>query len=204
VIVEDSGGAPASFSFDPTSKTLRFKIQPGVTTASELIQLFQADPVAPQMFEMVLDGQDGNDGSGTVALTDPQNPPTVDGGEGARLTGRDVHPLETEGIFTALVRLHRALIENDVSEAQRAVDLLDKSVLNLNFARAELGAKQQGLDILAQRLEDENLQLQTALSSDYDADLAEVISSLVAKQSAYQAALQATARIFRMTLLDYI
>ena len=204
VIVEDSGGTPASFSFDPTSKTLRFKIQPGVTTASELIQLFQADPVAPQMFEMVLDGQDGNDGSGTVALTDPQNPPTVDGGEGARLTGRDVHPLETEGIFTALVRLHRALIENDVSEAQRAVDLLDKSVLNLNFARAELGAKQQGLDILAQRLEDENLQLQTALSSDYDADLAEVISSLVAKQSAYQAALQATARIFRMTLLDYI
>ncbi|MBC7078689.1 MAG: hypothetical protein H5T92_10355, partial [Synergistales bacterium] len=79
-----------------------------------------------------------------------------------------------------------------------------KSVLQLNFARAELGAKQQGLDILSQRLEDENLQLQTALSSDYDADLAEVISSLVAKQSAYQAALQATARIFRMTLLDYI
>jgi flagellin-like hook-associated protein FlgL len=54
------------------------------------------------------------------------------------------------------------------------------------------------------RIEDEDMQLQSALSADFDADLAEVISSLLAKQSAYQAALQATAKIFRMSLLDYL
>lgn len=204
VIIEDANGGPEAFTFDRVNKTLRFSIQPGVTTANRLIELVEGDSVASQIFEIILDPRDGNDGTGLVEVTDPQQPPVITGGEAARLTGRDVRPFETEGIFTALVRLHSALLQNNLPEAERAINLLDRAVLQLNFARAELGAKQQGLDILSQRLEDENLQLQTSLSSDYDADLAEVISMLVAKQSAYQAALQATARIFRMTLLDYL
>lgn len=204
LIIEDANGGPEAFTLDWVNKTLRFSIQPGVTTANRLIELLQNDPVASQIFEIALDPKDGNDGTGPVEVTDPDQIPAITGGESAKLTGRDVRPFETEGIFTALVRLHGALLQNNVTEAQRAVDLLDRAVLQLNFARAELGAKQQALDILSQRLEDENLQLQSSLSSDYDADLAEVVSALVAKQSAYQAALQATARIFRLTLLDYL
>jgi len=58
------------------------------------------------------------------------------------LTGADVNPRETESIFTALVRLRAALETYDPIEADRAMDLLDQSALNLNFARAELGARQ--------------------------------------------------------------
>lgn len=204
IIFEDSGGGPESFTFDPANKIMRFAIQPGVTTANRIIELFSSDPVAPLVFDALLDPTDGNDGTGFVEVTSPSSPPTIAGGQSSQLTGRDVNPLETEGIFTALIRLKDALIRNDVWGAQRAIDLLDEAVLNLNFRRAELGAKQQSLDILNNRLEDEDTQLQSALAADFDADLAEVISSLVAKQSAYQAALQATAKIFRMSLLDYL
>jgi len=204
IIFEDSGVGPESFTFDPANKIMRFAIQPGVTTANRIIELFSGDAVAPMVFDVLLDPTDGNDGTGLVDVTSATNSPTILGGQSSQLTGRDVNPLETEGIFTALIRLKNALLQNDVSEAQRAIDLLDRSVLNLNFERAELGAKQQSLEILNNRLDDEDLQLHSALSADFDADLAEVISSLVAKQSAYQAALQATAQIFRMSLLDYL
>ncbi|MGQ9770199.1 MAG: flagellin N-terminal helical domain-containing protein [Thermogutta sp.] len=204
IIFADSGGRPESFTFDPANKVMRFAIHPGVTTANRIMELFSADTVAPRMFDVFLDPSDGNDGSGFVELTSVGDPPEIAGGQSSRLTGRDVNPLETEGIFTALIRLKDALLSNDVWRAQHAIDLLDQAVLNLNFERAELGAKQQSLDILNTRLEDEDLQLKSALAADFDADLAEVISSLVARQSAYQAALQATAQIFRMSLLDYL
>lgn len=204
IVFEDSLGEPEKFDFDPVNKVLRFRIQPGVTTAQRITELFAADPLAGELFEVHLDPSDGNDGSGLVAPTDTANSPKISGGESQTLIGRDVRPLETEGIFTALIRLQNALTNNDVPEAQRAIDMLDQGVLNLNFKRAELGARQQGLEILGQRLDDENLQLQNAMSNDYDADLAEVISNLMAKQSAFQASLQATALIFNMTLLDYL
>ena len=76
------------------------------------------------------------------------------------LTGSDVNPLETEGIFTALLRLERALLTNDNLEVQRAIDTLDAQVIKVNFARAGLGARQQGLDVMTDRLESENIDLQ--------------------------------------------
>ena len=46
--------------------------------------------------------------------------------------------------------------------------------------------------------------LREVLSSKYDADLAEVISNLTARQIALQASMKATAQTFQMTLLDYL
>jgi flagellar hook-associated protein 3 FlgL len=120
------------------------------------------------------------------------------------LTGADVNPLETEGIFTALLRLQVAIQANDVPEAQRAIGMLDEQTVALNFARAELGARQQGLDVIQARLEEENIDLQEALSADFDTDLVEVISQLTARQIAYEASLKTTAAILGLSLLDYL
>ncbi len=134
------------------------------------------------------------------------NSDTVPGPAGAAaiLTGADVNPRETEGLFTALNRLQRALETNDTREVTRAIELLDKSVLDLNFARAELGARQQGLDILKDRLDREDTDLQESLSINYDVDIVEVISDLTARQTAFEASLRSSAKIFQMTLLNYL
>jgi flagellin-like hook-associated protein FlgL len=67
------------------------------------------------------------------------------------------------GVFNGLSRLHDALINNDLLGIQRAIDLLDDSSINLNLARGDLGARQQGLDVLQSRLDDEVISLKDAL-----------------------------------------
>ncbi len=120
------------------------------------------------------------------------------------VTGRDVNLLETEGLFTALIRLKTALDDNNLDEIRRSIDTLDAQMLRTNLARAELGAKQRGLDILKNRLDTEDVELRSALSDEHDADLAEVVSNLSARQAALTAALQAAAEVARLTLLDYL
>jgi len=120
------------------------------------------------------------------------------------LTGADVNPRETAGMFTALIRLKHGLEVNDMWEIQRAVSMLEQSTTNLNFARAELGARQQGIELLQSRSADDEVQIRDDLSRDYDVDLAQAISDVTAKQAAMQASLQTIAKTARMTLLDYL
>jgi flagellar hook-associated protein 3 FlgL len=98
----------------------------------------------------------------------------------------------------------QALDTNDAWEVSRAVGLLDQTTLDMNFARAELGAREQGLDMMALRLEAEEIDLRAALSEDFDADIVEAISNFTARQIALQASLQTAATVMQLTLLDYL
>jgi len=120
------------------------------------------------------------------------------------LRGTDVNPLEVDGIFTALARLSTALREGDLGEAERAVEMLDRGSLSLSFARAELGVRQQNLDVMQTRLEEEQVNLRETISLDLDADLVEVISSYRARQTALEASLTASANMLRLSLLNYL
>ncbi len=134
---------------------------------------------------------------GQESRTAPTGSPQV-------LTGSDVNPLETEGIFTALSRLSAALEANDVVEIERAIELLDQATEELNFVRAELGARQQGLESVQSSLDSENVDLQATLSEDFDTDMVQAVSDYTLQQTVYQAALAAAGNIVQMTLLDYL
>ncbi len=207
VIIEDNllGPGNETFTYDPAAGTMTFGIDPGTTTANMLIPLFQADPAASALLSIGLSAPDGgvpNTGIGLVAVT--AAPVTVGGGISEILTGTDVNPQEVEGIYTALIRLKEALRANDVWQVQRAIEMLDEKTIDMNFSRAELGARQQGLDGLQVRLETEEIGLRETLSIEIDVDMAEAISQLTGKQATYQAALQSSGLIFQMTLLDYL
>tara|TARA_B100000809_G_C15110086_1_gene520249 strand:- start:1212 stop:1373 length:162 start_codon:yes stop_codon:yes gene_type:complete len=53
-------------------------------------------------------------------------------------------------------------------------------------------------------LEDELIELQAALSEEIDVDLVEAISSLTARQAAFEASLRVIGQIFRLSLLDFL
>ena len=125
-------------------------------------------------------------------------------GESVALTGRDVNPLETESIFTALLRIKEGLLADDMRLVQRGIQMLDTTRTNMDFARAELGARQQGLAAIQDAQESEDINLRKALSDDYDANMEQVVSELTARQAAYQAALIAMGKIFQMSLLNYL
>jgi flagellar hook-associated protein 3 FlgL len=184
--------------YDDTAKTLTVGIIPGATTADNVVTAINTSAVA-SMFRATLDPIGGNTGQGFVV--DGTNATIT---SSTTLEGSDVNQKETQGIFTALIRLQHALEVDDEAGIARAMGLLDASTQQLDFSHAELGARQQGLDAMTTRLGTENIELQKVLSNEYDADITQVVSDLAGQQTTFQASLKATASILQMTLLTYL
>ena len=184
--------------YDDTAKTLTVGIIPGFTTADNVVTAINTSGYS-SMFHASLDPIGGNTGQGYVV--DGTNATIT---AASTLDGSDVNKKETEGIFTALIRLKQALENNDTAGIQRAVGLLDNGTQQLNFSHAELGARQQGLDAMTDRLGTENTELQNVLSNNYDADITQVVSDLAGQQATFQASLKATASILQMSLFNYL
>ncbi len=123
---------------------------------------------------------------------------------GDMLTGVDTNPQEVSGIFNSLLRLRDALANFSHENVSRAVALLDQDFDRINFARADVGARNQTIDTVRTQLEDQTTQLKSDLSNDLDTNLPDAISSLAAKQAALQASLQLAGTVFRNSLLDYL
>ncbi len=120
------------------------------------------------------------------------------------LSGADVNPQQTQSIFSALINLSNALQSNDSAGQQQAMTMLTNSTQNLSNVRADLGAQEQGLSTVSTQLASQKTQLQSTMSTDYDADMAQVLSEFTAAQTAYQASLEATGAMLKMTLLNYL
>jgi flagellar hook-associated protein 3 FlgL len=169
------------------------------------IELVTNDPSTNAQFAVLkINGSQAAVDLGLIPMGQETSAPPVVVGATEVITGRDVHPAEAKGIFNALVRLRDALRTNDVLQIGRSVELLDDAVLDLNFSRAELGARQQGLDVLQARLENEQINLEESLSKEIDVDFVEVVSELTSRQAAFQASLQLAGKTFQLTLLDYL
>ena len=123
---------------------------------------------------------------------------------GTTLTGEDRNYFETDSVFTSLIRLRDALEANDTDEISRAAAKLDEDIDRLTFARADVGAQQQALDISKLSLQEEDIQLQSALSEEIDVDLVQAISDLTARQISLEASLAATANVLQLSLLNFI
>jgi flagellin-like hook-associated protein FlgL len=143
---------------------------------------------------------------GFVASGETESDPDAVRVEGASqlLTSQDRHTLEADSVFNTLLRLKTALEQNDDAAIGQSLELLDTDLDRVNFARAELGGRIQNLEIIDVRLQDENVQLKSALSQDIDVDLVEAISNLTARQYAFEASLRTSASIMQMTLLNFI
>lgn len=137
-------------------------------------------------FDAAADQEEALDGSGTLA-------------------SEDRHTLEADSVFNTLIRLREVLAQDDPAAASGAeLKRLEEDIDRATFARSDLGSRLQTLDVLKTRLEDEDVQLRSALSDEIDVDMAEVISDFTARQFALQASLQTTANLLQLTVLNYI
>lgn len=133
----------------------------------------------------------------------PADTTTVTSATGV-LSGADKNYLETPSVFTTLIRLRDALAANDITAIEDAIAGIDADLDRVTFSRSEVGARQQALDVTQQNLEDEDVQLRSALSEELEVDLVEAISNLTARQVSLEASLKATASILQMSLLSYL
>ncbi len=123
---------------------------------------------------------------------------------GSVLTGRDVNPVQADGIFSSLAGLRDALLHNDQAAITAAAAKLQTSLDTVVRVRGQVGATVQEAENRQERLADQNLATQSMLSSLEDVDYNEAITKFQTLQTALQAQLQTTGRILSTSLLDYL
>jgi len=199
-----NSGNPASATFDATSNTITFDVNPATTTANQLVALAAASPSVSAGFTLSLSNTDtGNTGAGTLGSF-PSSPPSLAGGQGQTLTGSDVNPQQVPGLFSAVLQLQTALKNNDTAGVQSALTTLTTATTTLDNAQAQVGFELQSIASQQTNLSNVQIQLQSASSDVLGANITEVISNLLSTQNSYQASLQATGLVSKLSLLNYI
>lgn len=107
-------------------------------------------------------------------------------------------------VFDHLDALSTALKAGDSTAIKAGITQLNADLDRLTSARAEVGTRAQQVDAATQKGADTELSLKSSLSDVENADLPKVVVDLQMQQTAYQAALAATARVMQPTLLDFL
>jgi len=107
-------------------------------------------------------------------------------------------------VFNVLRDLRDALLYNDPDGIAAQINLLDDAMEQILNHRTKVGAKTNRLEITTNHLVNLELNITDLLSKIEDADMAEVIIDLTSQQTAYQAALQTTAMVSQLSLLNFM
>lgn len=110
----------------------------------------------------------------------------------------------TQDIFQMLIGIRDSLHAGDQNSMQAHLEELSDAEEQLLVSMAQIAATQNRIERLSFNTEDSVQQLQGTLSDNIDADYAETILNLNAETNAFQAALNAAARVIQPSLLDFV
>ncbi len=111
------------------------------------------------------------------------------------------------------------IVQNEIDACQKAYDYLRQNIQEefehkitsiqealdkANVAVTDNGTRSKRLELINTRLQDQNTTFKTLQSDNEDADLAETATNLATAQLTYQAALMATGKISKDSLMNYI
>jgi len=121
----------------------------------------------------------------------------VDSG-GPQVFGED----ETQ-LFTVLDSI-AANLRGEPQALGTDLDRLDTAIGTLQASLADVGARYNRVEQMRQKADDRLLALRTELSDVEDIDLPKTIMDLKLQQTAYEAALAATAKVIQPSLVDFL
>ncbi len=111
---------------------------------------------------------------------------------------------DNPGIYQLLEKVAMDLENDDLTEMNRDLGLLENKLDGVVKERAIIGAKVNRLDLQENRLESTSINYEELLSKNQDADMAEVIMELKMQENVYRASLSAGARIIMPSLVDFL
>jgi len=166
-------------------------------------------PVDRNGLEMVQSAAFG----GTVEITRKNNSPApealglLDGAldaTGDIFTTSDRAVVRVDNLFTHLIDLRDALLDNDTSGIQFAADKIEEAGVRLTETHGLVGGYAKRIDDETRREEDRVILNETSRSSLRDTDFAEAATRLSLLQTQLQATLQVTASNNQRSLLDFL
>jgi flagellar hook-associated protein 3 FlgL len=107
-------------------------------------------------------------------------------------------------VFAALNGLRVALLNNDTTGITNSMTALQSASTYMNTQLAQIGSAQSTMSSALTDNQNDNVQLQTQLSSLRDANMAEAVTALTQGQTQLQAALSAQARLPTTSLFDFL
>lgn len=84
------------------------------------------------------------------------------------------------------------------------LEKIDRHLNNVLNARADLGSRVNRVEMMEQRIEEQETLATKMMSDNEDVDFEKVVTDLLAQESAHRAALAAGARIMQSTLMDFL
>ncbi|WP_409252011.1 flagellar hook-associated protein FlgL [Bacillus sp. SCS-153A] len=110
----------------------------------------------------------------------------------------------SQDMFNAVYNIQKALESGDTSTLDTELQNLDKVMDQLSAERSELGARYNRLEMVDDRLLQQEITASRILSDNEDADIERVITDLKTQESVHRAALGVGARIIQPTLMDFL
>jgi flagellar hook-associated protein 3 FlgL len=175
-----------------------------------LIGLANSQHLGRPVFGGTADGERPYDTDGAYQISGPAGvgviERTVAPGERVRVnvTGPEVFGEEPDNLFNVLTTLANDLLANDTTNLSGHLDSLDARVRGITDALGEIGARTNRVETMKNRAGDQIVTLKTSLSEVEDIDLPATIMDLQLQETAYKAALAATARVIQPSLVDFL
>jgi flagellar hook-associated protein 3 FlgL len=123
---------------------------------------------------------------------------------GGSITGTDVNPVTTAGVFTDLKNLSNALKANNTAGITTAAEALQNDYNSVTTVRGDAGAVNKQLQDQSSQITEENTATQTLLSNLQDVDYTQAVTQLDTLQTSYEAALATSSYLLNMSLADYL
>ncbi|CUA80559.1 MULTISPECIES: flagellar hook-associated protein FlgL [Anoxybacillus] len=108
-----------------------------------------------------------------------------------------------QGLFNTLQQIENELA-NPTGNLDNLLSQLDGHINDVLAERAELGARVNRLELVEQRLSEQQLIAKRMISDNEDADIEKIITELKSQESVHRAALSVGARIIQPTLVDFL
>lgn len=175
-----------------------------------LIGLANTQHLGRPVFGGTADGEIPYDSTGAYSIVGPAATGvverTVAPGERVQvnMTGPQVFGDEPDNLFQTLTAIADDLLANNPINLPAHLNALDARVRGVTDALGEIGARYNRVETMKNRATEQVITLKTSLSEVEDIDLPATIMDLQLQETAYKAALSATARVLQPSLVDFL
>ncbi|UKS64803.1 flagellar hook-associated protein FlgL [Rossellomorea marisflavi] len=107
-------------------------------------------------------------------------------------------------MFDTLHSIQKAFESNDDTDLDDMLNKLDRVIEKLSSERSDLGARYNRLEMVDDRLSQQETMAKRIMSDNEDAEIERVITDLKSQESVHRAALSVGARIMQPTLMDFL
>lgn len=111
---------------------------------------------------------------------------------------------EEDNIFKIIDNLSAALKSGSQADVNQQLENIESRSTKMQAALSEVGARTNRVELVQNRLNDQNLNFTTLQSKTEDADVASLMIQATSAQTIYEASLKSSAQIMQPSLMDFM